>query len=678
LPGFAANGASSVTLLGEAVNTPDDEKRIDAIRVLSIDAVQKANSGHPGLPLGAAAMAYTLWTRHLRFNAADTHWQNRDRFVLSAGHGSALLYSLIYLTGMGLTLDDLKSFRQLGSRTPGHPEVHVTPGVEATTGPLGQGVGNAVGFAIAEAHLAAVYNREQKIVDHYTYCLAGDGDMMEGVASEAASLAGHLKLGKLIVLYDDNNISLAASTDVSFTEDRIARFAAYGWHTQQVDRDNGNNVMELDNALAAAKADPRPSFIAVRTTIGYGSPREGTFSAHGEPLGPENVKKTKEFFGLPTEPAFDVPDDILAWWREAGRRGAAAQEQWTADYAAWKTANPQLATQYERTQAGTLPSSLDWPSFNAENGAGATRESGSTVMNAIASGLPELIGGSADLDPSTKTYLKDQGDFQPGAYAGRNVHFGVREHAMGAIGNGLALHGGLLPFTATFFNFLDYMKPAVRLACVNKTRIIFVFTHDSVFLGEDGPTHQPIEQLATLRATPNMTTIRPADAIETLEAWKFALAHEGPTAIVLSRQKVPFLGEREAPVARGAYTVYGGGEIPDVAIVATGSEVSLAIEAARLLEAQGSKTRVVSMPSMELFAAQDEAYRDSILPPAVRARVSLEAACTFGWRRWIGEHGAAIGIDRYGASAPAAAIARELGFTAENVAAVAARLLAKT
>ena len=660
------------------MNTPDDEKRIDAIRVLSIDAVQKANSGHPGLPLGAAAMAYTLWTRHLRFNAADTHWANRDRFVLSAGHGSALLYSLIYLTGMGLTLDDLKGFRQLNSRTPGHPEVHLTPGVEATTGPLGQGVGNAVGFAIAEAHLAAVYNREQKIVDHYTYCLAGDGDLMEGVASEAASLAGHLKLGKLIVLYDDNNISLAASTDVSFTEDRVARFAAYGWHTQQVDRDNGNDVLELDNALNAAKADPRPSFIAVRTTIGYGSPREGTFAAHGEPLGPENVKKTKEFFDLPTEPAFDVPDDVLAFWREAGRKGAAAQDQWKADYAAWKSANPDLATQFERTQAGTLPANIHWPSFNAENGAGATRESGGAVMNAIASDLPELMGGSADLDPSTKTYLKDKGDLQPGSYAGRNVHFGVREHAMGAIGNGLALHGGLLPFTATFFNFLDYMKPAVRLACLSKTRVIFVFTHDSVFLGEDGPTHQPIEQLATLRATPNMTTIRPADAIETLEAWKFAIAHDGPTAIVLSRQKVPFLGEREAPVARGAYTVYGGGEIPGLAIIATGSEVSLAIEAAHLLDAKGTKTRVVSMPSMELFAAQPQAYRDSILPPALRARVSLEAACTFGWQRWVGEQGISIGIDRYGASAPAAAIASELGFTAENVAAVATRLLTKT
>jgi len=657
------------------VNSPDDEKRINAIRMLSIDAVQKANSGHPGLPLGAAAMAYTLWTRHLRFNAADTRWVNRDRFVLSAGHGSMLLYSLIYLTGLGLTLDDLKNFRQLGSKTPGHPEAHLTPGVEVTTGPLGQGFANAVGLAIAEAHLGATYNRAQRIVDHYTYCIASDGDLMEGVASEAASLAGHLKLGKLVVLYDDNQVSLAASTDVTFTEDRVGRFAAYGWHTQTVDRDNGNDVMEIDAALAAAKADPRPSFIAVRTTLGYGSPRANTFAAHGEPLGPDNVKKTKEFFGWPLEPDFYVPDDVLAWWRDAGRKGAALEDAWKKEYAAWKAADPQLAAQFERTQAAALPPKLSWPSFNKDNGAVATRDSAGTAMNAIAAELPELIGGSADLDPSTKTYLKGFGDFQPGEYAGRNIHFGVREHAMGGVANGLTAHGGIIPFTATFFNFLDYMKPAVRLAALNKSKVIFVFTHDSVFLGEDGPTHQPIEQLATLRATPNMTTIRPADAVEVVAAWKFALEHGGPVALVLTRQKVPFLGERDAPVARGAYVLSGDAE-PDLILIATGSEVSLALEASANLQAQGIKTRVVSMPSMERFAAQDEAYRDSILPPAVRARVSIEAASTFGWQRWVGERGIAIGIDRYGASAPAAAIAKAFGFTAQDVAATASRLFA--
>jgi transketolase len=657
------------------VNTPDDEKRINAIRMLSIDAVQKANSGHPGLPLGAAAMAFTLWSRHLRFNATDPHWSNRDRFVLSAGHGSMLLYSLIYLTGMGLDLDDLKNFRQLGSRTPGHPEAHLTPGVEVTTGPLGQGFSNAVGLALAEAHLAAVYNRDQKIVDHHTYCLASDGDMMEGVASEAASLAGHLKLGKLIVFYDQNHVSLAAPTSVTFTEDVVARFTAYDWHAQTVDRDNGNDVASLDEAIVAAKADPRPSFIAVRTILGYGSPRANTFQAHGEPLGADNVKKTKEFFGWPLEPDFYVPDDVLAWWRGIGRKGVALEDDWKKSYAAWRADNPELAAQFERTQSAKPPSNLNWPSFNKENGAVATRDSAGTVMNAIAGGYPELIGGSADLDPSTKTYLKNFGDFEPNSYGGRNIHFGVREHAMGGIANGITAHGGLIPFTATFFNFLDYMKPALRLAALNKSKVIFVFTHDSVFLGEDGPTHQPIEQLATLRATPNMTTFRPADAVEVVAAWKFAVEHSGPTTLVLTRQKVPFLGERGAPVARGAYVISGNGE-PDMILIATGSEVSLALDASVILQAQGIKTRVVSMPSMELFAAQNEGYRDSVLPPTVRARVSIEAGATFGWQRWVGERGITIGLDHFGASAPASSIAKAFGFTPQDVAAAASRLLA--
>ena len=662
-------------LQGDLVNSPDIEKRINAIRCLSIDMVQKANSGHPGLPLGAAATAFALWSRHLKFNAADPHWPDRDRFVLSAGHGSALLYSLIYLTGLGLEMEDLKNFRQLHSKTPGHPELHVTPGVEVTTGPLGQGFANAVGLAIAEAHLAAVYNRDQTVVDHHTYCMASDGDMMEGIASEAASLAGHLKLGKLMVFFDNNHVSLAAPTSVTFTEDCVARFAAYGWHTQRVERDDGNDVAELDAAIVAAKADPRPSFIAVRTILGYGSPRANTFAAHGEPLGPENVKKTKETLGWPTEPAFYVPDDVLGWWRDVGRKGAATQSQWNEAFLGWAAANPDLAAQFERTQAGRLPAKLNWPSFNEENGNVATRESAATVMNAIAGDLPELIGGSADLDPSTKTYLKEKDDFEPGSYAGRNLHFGVREHAMGGIANGISAHAGLVPFTATFFNFLDYMKPSVRLAAINKGKVVFVYTHDSVFLGEDGPTHQPIEQLATLRATPNMTTVRPADALEVVGAWKFAVHHEGPTAIVLTRQKVPYLGDRQAPVERGAYVLSGNDGQPDMILIATGSEVSLAAEAALILEAQGIKTRVVSMPSMELFAAQDEPYRDSVLPPSVRARVSIEAGSTFGWDRWIGDRGLAIGIDHFGASAPAADIARAFGFTAQDVAAKAARLL---
>lgn len=657
-------------------NTSDDQLRINAIRMLAIDAVQKANSGHPGLPLGAAAMAYTLWSRHLKYNAADSAWWDRDRFVLSAGHGSMLIYALLYLAGYPLSLDDLKNFRQLGSKTPGHPELHHTPGVEVTTGPLGQGVGNAVGLALAEAHLAATYNRAERIVDHFTYCIASDGDLMEGVSAEASSFAGHLGLGKLIVLYDDNKISLAAPTDVTFTEDVCARYEAYGWHVQSVVADDGNDVAAIDAALNAAKADPRPSLVAVRTIIGFGSPRSNTSAAHGEPLGAENVKKTKAALGWPAEPDFYVPDDVLAWWRECGRRGAAVQDAWNATYASWTENNPELAEQLSRIRDEKMPSDVAWPTFTAENGSVATREAGGTVLGAIAGAFPELVGGSADLDPSTKTYLKGCGDMKPGDYAGRNVHYGVREHAMGAISNGLAVHSGIVPFSATFFNFYDYMKPAVRLASINKTREIFVYTHDSVFLGEDGPTHQPIEQLAALRATPNLTTIRPADALETREAWRFAIEHKGPTAIVLSRQKVPFLGERDTKMSHGAYVLHGGDAQPDVILIATGSEVGLALDAAKLLEAKGTKTRVVSMPSFELFAQADAAYRESVLPSAVRARVSLEAAATFGWHRWVGDFGTAIGIDHFGMSAPAGAIAKEIGFTPEHVADVASGLLA--
>ena len=654
-------------------NNTADEQRINAIRFLSVDAVQKANSGHPGMPLGAAATAYTLWTRHLRFNPKDPSWPNRDRFILSAGHASMLLYSLLYLTGYDLSLDDLKSFRQLGSKTPGHPEAHHTPGVEVTTGPLGQGFANAVGFAIAEAHLGAVYNRDQNVVDHFTYVMCSDGDMMEGVSSEAASMAGHLQLGKLIAIYDDNKVSLAAKTDVTFTEDIVKRFDAYGWHTQFIDIDHGNDVATLDAAISQAKSvTDKPSFIAVRTHIGYGSPKADSFKSHGEPLGEEAVEATKKNLGWPLEPAFYVPDDVLAFFREAASRGAKEQQEWQTKFDEWKEENPDLAAQFGRTLDKALPANLKWPAITKENGEAATRESGGLVMNAIAGQLPELVGGSADLDPSTKTYLKDFGDFQPDNYAGRNIHFGVREHAMGAIENGLALHGGLLPFGATFLNFLDYMKGAVRLAALNKVRCVYVFTHDSVFLGEDGPTHQPIEHLAHMRAVPNLMMVRPADALETLEAWKCVVeAREGPWALVLSRQKLPYLGDRKADVARGAYIIRDTDSMPDLIMIATGSEVSLAVSAAEILGGKGMQTRVVSMPCWELFSAQPESYRNEILPPSVTARMSIEAAATFGWERWIGTKGFAYGIDHFGTSAPAKAIAQEYGFTPEHVAQVA-------
>jgi transketolase len=660
--------------------TADDERRINAIRFLAVDAIQKANSGHPGLPLGAAAMAYALWTRHLKHDPSDPHWFDRDRFVLSAGHGSMLLYALLHLTGYGVSLDDLKSFRQLGSITPGHPEVHLTPGVEATTGPLGQGISNAVGLAIAEAHLAARYNTPgQTVIDHFTYSLVSDGDLMEGVSAEAASLAGHLRLGKLIVLYDDNKISLAGPTEVTFTEDVAKRFEAYGWHTQTIAIEHGNDAGAVDAAIANAKGvSDKPSFILVRTHIGYGSPKQDNASSHGSPLGAENVKLTKEKLGWPVEPLFYVPDDVAAWWRENGARGAQTHAAWDATYAAWKAAEPALAAEFERTRDGKLPAELPWPTITAENGSAMTRITGGQTMNAIAAALPELIGGSADLDPSTETYLKGQGDFEPGNYAGRNVHFGVREHAMGAVANGIALHGGLLPYTATFFNFLDYMKGAVRLAALSHLKVIFVFTHDSFYVGEDGPTHQPIEQLATLRATPNIAVIRPADALETVEAWKCAVEATGPTALILTRQKVPYLGARKAEVARGGYVVYGGDGTPDVILIATGSEVSLAVDAAKLLEGNGTHARVVSLPCWEYFAAQDQAYRDSVLPPQVAARVGIEAAASLGWERWTGDRGAIVALDRFGASAPAGDLAKAFGFVPERIAEVAAGLLTRT
>jgi transketolase len=655
-------------------NTRDDEQRINAIRFLSVDAVQKANSGHPGMPLGAAAAAYTLWSKHLRFNPKDPAWFNRDRFILSAGHASMLLYSLLYLTGYDLTLADLKSFRQLGSKTPGHPEAHHTPGVEVTTGPLGQGFANAVGFAIAEAHLAATYNRDQEIVDHFTYVMCSDGDMMEGVASEAASMAGHLQLGKLIAIYDDNKVSLAAKTEVTFTEDVAKRFEAYGWHVQSIDIDHGNDVEALDRAISEAKsATEKPSFILVRTHIGYGSPKQDSFKSHGEPLGPDDVKRTKENLGWPTEPDFYVPDDVLKFFRSVGERGAQEQQEWQRAFDEWKGENGDLAAQLQRTLQNRAPSNIPWPSITKENGDNAaTRETGGLVMNAICKAVPELIGGSADLDPSTKTYLKDQGDFQPDNYGGRNIHYGVREHAMAGINNGIALHGGLLPFGATFLNFLDYMKGSVRLAAINKIRCYYVLTHDSVFLGEDGPTHQPIEHFAHLRAVPNLMMVRPADSLETLEAWKLMIeASEGPWALILSRQKLPYLGDRKAGVARGAYILVDTERTPDVILIATGSEVAPTVKAAAMLSERGMQARVVSMPCWKLFQAQPQSYRDEVLPPDVTARMSIEAGATLGWERWVGTRGFAFGIDHFGTSAPASAIAKEYGFTPENIAQLA-------
>jgi transketolase len=651
-------------------NTPADEQRINAIRFLSVDAVEQAKSGHPGLPLGAAPQGYAIFTRHLRFNPKDPKWFDRDRFVLSAGHGSAMLYSLLYLTGYDVSLDDLKTFRQFGSKTPGHPEFGHTAGVEATTGPLGQGVANAVGMAAAEAHLAATYNRgDNPIVDHYTYCICGDGDLMEGISQEAISLAGHLKLGKLIMLYDDNLVSLAGPTDITLTDDAIARFEASGWHTQFVDAAHGNDADALDQAISIAKnVTDRPSFIAVRSHIGYGSPRQDSFKAHGEPLGPENTQKTKERLGWPLEPAFFVPDNVLAFYRGIGAKGADLQAAWHQRYDAWKIENPELADQFKRIASGKLPGDLAWPTFDEKSGAVATRSAGGVVMNAIAASLPELMGGSADLDPSTMTYLKDGGDFEPGSYAGRNVHYGVREHAMASINNGIAYHGGLLPFSATFFNFADYLKPGLRLACLAKLHALFVFTHDSVFLGEDGPTHQPIEQLAMLRAMPNLKTIRPADAVETREAWKLMIQpRSGPWALVLTRQKVPFLGERSAPVDKGAYILADADGTPDLILIATGSEVGLAVDAKKLLDAKGIATRVVSMPCMTLFAAQSMAYRDDILPHAVTARITIEAAATLGWQQWAGDKGVTFGLDHFGTSAPAAQIVTNYGFTPENI-----------
>lgn len=690
--------------MNPAISTPRtaastlDDLCVNTLRFLSVDAVQKADSGHPGLPLGAASMAYVLWTRFLSHNPANPSWLNRDRFVLSAGHGSMLLYSLLHMTGYDLPLEQIKQFRQWGSLTPGHPERDLTRGIETTTGPLGQGFANGVGMAMAETHLAARYNRPGfDIVDHFTYGIVSDGDLMEGVASEAASLAGHLQLGKLIYLYDDNQVTLSAGTDLTFSEDCARRFEAYGWHTQSVD--DGNDLAAIGQALDNARADTRrPSLILVRTHLGYGSPnRQDTYKAHGSPLGEEEVRLTKQNLGWPTEPAFYIPEPAQVHFRRALEQGGHAESEWNTRFRAYTQAFPTLAEELLNATRGELPAGWDQdiPNFPADVKGIATRVASGKVMNAIAQRLPSFMGGSADLDPSTFTALSGLGDFEaPGASArdrqgsegggwsraGRNLHFGVREHGMGAILNGLAAHGGTVPFGATFLIFSDYMRPAIRLAALMHLQVIYVFTHDSLALGEDGSTHQPIEQLANLRAVPNLNVIRPADANETAVAWRVALeTRDRPTALILTRQNVPTFDRAQfAPadgLRRGGYILADApGGKPTLILIATGSEVALAMAARERLLAQNIAVRVVSLPCWTLFDAEPQAYRDAVLPPSVGARLAIEAGVPQGWHRYVGERGEVLGAERFGASAPSDVLLREYGFTTDNVCARALAL----
>lgn len=653
---------------------------INTIRMLAVDAIQKANSGHPGLPMGAAPMAYVLWTQFLKHNPTNPEWPDRDRFVLSAGHGSMLLYSLLYLTGYGVSLEDLKQFRQWGSATPGHPEYGETPGVETTTGPLGQGFATAVGMAVAEAHLAAVFNRPgYPIIDHYTYVLASDGDLMEGISHEAASLAGHLGLHKLICLYDDNHITLAGPTSDTFSEDIPARFRAYGWHVLRVD--DGNDVEALAGALRTAQqVTDRPVLIDVRTTIGYGSPNKAnSHEAHGSPLGADEVRLTKENLGWPAEPTFYVPPEVLDHMRKAKDRGRESQQAWSELLAAYEEAYPDLYAELARAWAGELPADwdADLPTFSPESGAMATRKAGGKVLNAIAHRVKTMIGGDADLAPSTNTLISGTGNFSRHDYSARNVRFGVREHAMGAMVNGIALHGGICrPYSATFMVFSDYMRPAVRLGALMDLPTLYIFTHDSVGVGEDGPTHQPVEHLAALRAIPNLTVIRPADANETVGAYRAIMESRGPVALVLTRQDLPVLDPTTVgDVRKGAYVLFDSAPKPEVILIGTGSEVQLALAAGRQLAAEGIAVRVVSMPSQELFTRQPLEYRQSVLPPNVRKRVSIEAGVGMGWHRWVGDEGVIISVERFGASAPMKVIYQHFGLTTEAVVEAAKRLL---
>jgi transketolase len=652
-----------------------DELCVNTIRTLSIDAVQKANSGHPGAPMGAGLMAYVLWDRFLKHNPADAKWFDRDRFVLSAGHASMLLYSLLHLTGYAVSLDDIRNFRQWMSPTAGHPEKGLAPGIETTTGPLGQGFGTSVGMAMAERFLAATFNRPgHGIIDHHTYVLVSDGDLMEGISHEAGSLAGHQRLGKLIALYDANQVSLDGPTSLSYSEDVGKRFEAYGWHVQEID---GMDYDAVDGAIRAAQSDARPSIIVARTHIGYGSPnKQDSSAAHGSPLGADEVKLTKKNYGWPEDAQFYIPEEALAHFREALGRGAAWQRAWNERLDAYAREFPEEAALLRRAIAGELPAGWEraLPSFAASEKPVATRVASNSVLNAIADDLPLLVGGSADLAESNGTLMKDKPNMTPDEPGGRNVYYGVREHAMGAALNGMAAHGGIIPYGGTFLVFSDYNRPSIRIAALSDFRSIFVFTHDSIGLGEDGPTHQPIEHLMALRAMPHLYVLRPGDANETAYAWRAAIEHRGPSALALSRQALPILEQtqdgRADGVLRGAYVL---SEAPDgridAIIIATGSEVSIAVEAQGLLAPQGIRARVVSMPCWELFEEQEAAYRDEVLPPDVRARLSVEAGETLGWQRWVGDEGDIIGIhNRFGASAPGGTVLKKYGFTAENIA----------
>ena len=669
------------------VSPADHQLAVDTIRTLSIDGVQQANSGHPGAPMGAAAMAYVLWTRFLRHSPTRPDWADRDRFVLSAGHASMLLYSLLHLTGYDLSLDELKHFRQLGSRTPGHPEYGLTPGVEATTGPLGQGFTNAVGMAIAERRLAAEFDRPgHDIIDHWTYGICSDGDLQEGIASEAASLAGHLKLGKLVFLYDDNHIQLDGPTTMAWSEDVMARFDAYGWHTQRVA--DGNDLEAIDAAITAARADDRPSIIAVRTHIGFGSPhKQDSQKSHGAPLGTDEVRLTKKAYGWDPDKKFYIPDAALAIFRAAVPEGESRAADWDQRFEAYATAHPALAAELRRRISGELPDdwAADLPSYPDDADGLATRNVSQNVLQVLKDALPELFGGAADLSESNLTDLKGAGEFSA-TEAGRNIRFGVREHAMGGIANGIAYHGGFIPYVATFLTFSDYMRGSVRLAALTGLHVVYVWTHDSIGLGEDGPTHQPVEHYAALRAMPGLTFLRPGDPNEAVAAWRVAVEHRhGPVALALTRQKLPVLPGTAARAAdgvdRGGYiladAVDAAGHLTaaDVILIATGSELSLAMDAREELTREGIRTRVVSLPSWERFAAAPKAYRDEVLPPTEPRRVSIEMGVSLGWDRWVGPGGAIIAIDRFGASAPAPELLPAFGFTAAHVASVARQVM---
>ena len=683
------------------MNKSLDTLCINTIRMLSVDAVQKANSGHPGAPMGLAPAAHTLWTRFLKHNPRNPGWWDRDRFVLSAGHGSMLLYSMLFLTGYDLSLEQIKQFRQWGSRTPGHPERELTPGVETTTGPLGQGFGNGVGMAIAEAHLAARYNRPGfEIVDHFTYAIVSDGDLMEGVAAEAASLAGHLKLGKLVYLYDNNRISLAGAADLSFTEDCAKRFEAYGWHTVSVE--DGNDIEAINGAIRAAREErSRPSLILLRTHIGFGSPgKQDTFEAHGSPLGEAEVKRTKEKLGWPLDPLFYIPQEAEGHFRAAIGGGQKAEASWQEHFNSYREKFPDLAKEFEQVMSGALPANWQGsiPVFPADPKGLATRAASGKIIAGIATALPTLIGGSADLNPSTFTVLPKLGDFESPQrkfsdkqgsvggewnYAGRNIHFGVREHAMGAAINGMAAHGGLIPLGSTFLIFSDYIRPSMRLAALMQLGVIYVFTHDSIGVGEDGPTHQPVEQLAALRAIPRLIVIRPGDANETSVAWQIAIeSHSCPVALILSRQNLPTLDRSQYAAAdglrRGAYVLAEAATgKPDLVLIGTGSELSLVVAARERLARQSIHARVVSMPSWELFDQQPKDYRETIFPKSVPARLAVEAALPMGWHRYVGDHGDVIGVERFGASAPGNVVMEKLGFTVDHVVERATALLRK-